>query len=108
MRNESGFKPCDIKVVVYLDDAKFGEGIIKMVEDDKEKEAYKQTKGIIVDIGVNAFKAWHYDDESTLPKIGDRVEIGLYCGKVKEGDDGKTYRIVNDDDIWAILERNKK
>jgi co-chaperonin GroES (HSP10) len=68
-------------------------------KDKKRKQSAVHT-GTLVAIGVNAWKA--YDDGIPWAKVGDRVHFAKYGGYVCE-EDGVQYRVLNDEDITAIV-----
>lgn len=68
-------------------------------KDRKRKEG-AVSKGTIVEVGMNAWKA--YDDGVPWAKVGDRVYFAKYGGtEIKEN--GETLRILNDEDVIAII-----
>lgn len=102
--NKSGLIPHDFKVLVYPDEIKeVTEGGVHLPDSVKKKEAHAQIYGELIATGKNAFLEWRGDN----PKIGDRVCIGKYTGRILKGKDDKEYRLLNDDDIWASLEKGE-
>ena len=53
-----------------------------------------------MEIGPQAFKGFH--DGSNWCEVGDRVAFAKHAGVLME-DDGKYFRIINDEDIYARL-----
>ncbi len=118
IKNESGIKPLDFHVLLLMDevDEKTSGGIY-LPEDEKNKKKYSQIYGQIVDIGSNAFFEWiqtsdkiktQYEIEregAVTPDIGDRVAISSYAGKLMKGKDGREYRLCNDEDVSAIIDK---
>lgn len=99
--NTSGIIPADVKVLVLPDpvEEKTAGGII-LADTTKEKQQYATTKGTLIALGANAFKEW---GAGNGPKPGDRIVTAQYAGLNIEGDDGKKYRVCNDEDIIAKL-----
>lgn len=65
-----------------------------------ERNQRDQQKGILVQVGPNAWKA--FDDGSPWAAVGDLVWFSRYGGKiVKDGAD--EFRILEDNDIVAIV-----
>lgn len=99
-KNSHKIKPVEYKVLIEPDniEEKTAGGII-LASVVKEKEQMAQVKGVLIDIGGNAFEEWN-----EKPKIGDKVYFGKYAGYIIKGNDGKEYRLCNDKDICAIIE----
>lgn len=72
------------------------------INDPKDKKRREQAvaTGTIMAIGFTAWKA--YDDGQPWAKVGDRVHFAKYGGYAFE-EDGETYRLLNDEDITAII-----
>jgi co-chaperonin GroES (HSP10) len=107
MKNESGIKPVEYKVLVKLDEIeeKTSGGIYRPGQTiDKERRA--QVKGTIVDLGCMAFEDWNDHDRRTL-EPGLRVYVAKYSGLPVEGVDGEEYQLVQDKDIAAIIVKEK-
>lgn len=95
-------EPAGHRVIVKpdpLDEVSSGGIIIAHGADKKRKEQAQQI-GTIVAIGPNAWKA--FDDGLPWAAIGDRVYFAKYGGFLVE-DGGAEYRVLNDEDITAIV-----
>jgi len=101
--NKSGILPLEFKVLIEPEtiEEKTAGGII-LPQKTKEMEQMAQVRGILIDIGSNAFEDW-----GLIPDAGDRVYFGKYAGYIVKGNDGKEYRLCNDKDICAIIEEEK-
>lgn len=101
MTNESGIVPVDVKVLVYPDpvEEKTAGGIIRP-DALRDKEKYASTKGTLVAVGPNAFAEWGSDN---VLQAGDRIVTAQYAGVNVKGDDGREYRLCNDEEIIATL-----
>jgi len=67
-------------------------------EMSREKRAID--RGTVVAVGEGAWKDWF--DGTPWAKVGDKVIIAKYAGKVvKDGD--VEYTILNDEDILAVM-----
>jgi len=101
MLNKSGIKPIAETVLVLPDPVadKTASGIYVGTESDIERQQMAQTDGVIVAIATKA---------EVDAKVGDRVIFAKFQGMVRKGIDGKTYRLVNDTDVKAILEKEEK
>jgi len=96
--NESGIWPVECKCLVLPDEVptKTAGGIDISVTADKEQQA--QVKGTLVAAGPVAFEDW---SSKKIP-VGTRVFFAKYAGIYISGDDGKQYRLINDNDIMAV------
>lgn len=101
--NTSGIVPVDVKVLVKPKpvEEKTAGGIIRP-DIVRDKEKYATTDCEVIAVGDNAFQEW--GDAATKPKEGDIVVTAQYAGLNKRGADECDYRIVNDEDIIAVLE----
>lgn len=99
--NQSKIQPREFKVLILPEavEEKSTGGII-LAATTKEREEMAQVRGTLVAVGGNAFEDWN-----DPPQVGDLVYIGKYAGYVVKGADGKDYRLTNDKDIVATIER---
>ena len=99
--NDSKIQPREFKVLILPEavEERTAGGII-LAQTTKEKGQMAQVKGTLVAVGGNAFEDW-----SDPPQAGDLVYIGKYAGYMVTGADGKEYRLCNDKDIAATIER---
>jgi chaperonin GroES len=105
MLNSSGFQPIDLRVLVLPDpvEQKTAGGIL-LPDQHKEREKFATVKGTLIAVGENAWEeAAARSDKFTKPVPGDRVLISKYGGIMLTGDDGKDYRLMNDDDVVGVL-----
>ena len=87
-----------IKPVV---ETKTDSGIVLVVDEKREKIAAE--KGIIVDIGPTAWKA--YDDGKPWAEVSDYVLYTRYGGKlVIDPTTAEEYICINDEDILCKIE----
>ena len=120
--NKSGVNPCGDRVVVLPDAVeKVTKGGIIIPEQEAEKHQMAQVAGILVAVGPDA---WTHQtttvkklvdnelkvvEEKTtgyskpFAKVGDRVCFARYNGLPFDGEDGKQYRLLNDEDITATI-----
>jgi len=97
-------KPYELEKVdeVFAKAKKMGLEIPDLDEHKREKNAVN--RGILVSIGVNAWKA--FDDGTPWATVGDHVLYARYAGtKVKDGD--VEYIVCSDEDIVCILKDSK-
>jgi co-chaperonin GroES (HSP10) len=99
--NNSGIYPVGISVLVLPDNVEqvTASGIVVSTDSEHSREEMRQTDGVVVAIGPNAF----YDERTPRCKVGDRVIMASYAGMVRKGNDGLNYRLIKDDDVVAIL-----
>lgn len=105
VRNTSGFRPLDVRVLVLPDpvEEKTKGGII-LPDEHKERQKYATMKGTLIAVGANAFAEASANPGFAAPKPGERVLIGKYGGAIITGDDDKEYRIMNDEDVIGTME----
>lgn len=103
--NSSGVTPLDVKVLVLPDPPREKTpGGIFIPETTKEKEKFAAVKATLVAVGPNAFAEWGTDN---APGSGARILMAQYAGANVKGNDGKDYRLCNDEDIVAVLEESQ-
>ena len=103
MQNQSGISPTEYKVLVKPDIvAKITAGGVHIPETKRDQDQHAATTGILVAISPIAFTF----EETTYPrpKVGDRVVFQKYIGSEIQGKDKEFYRLLNDRDIYAVLE----
>jgi len=102
--NDSGLTPLEFFVVVQLDpqEEKTVGGIIlpsQVMESDK----LATQEGTLIAISPHAFTYAEGWPEGSKPEVGQRVLFKRYAGHLHERN-GKTYRLLNDKDLVAIVE----
>ena len=121
--NPSGITPSGDRVIVKPDEIEtVTAGGIVIPDTEADKYAGAQSIGTLVAVGPDA---WLHDVEKTFRVIdntqlklievkkrgysqpfavvGDRVAFAKYGGLRVEGEDGSVYRILNDEDITAVV-----
>lgn len=99
--NKTGMIPVEYKCLVLpIEVEEKSAGGIILARETVEAEEVAQCKARLIDVGGIAFSDW---GNGRNPKAGDTVLIAKYAGIVTEGIDGKTYRIIQDKDISAII-----
>lgn len=102
--NTSGFEPLDLRVLVLPDPITEKIGSIYVPDQHKEREKFAQQKATLIAAGENAWEeAASRSSNFTKPQPGDRILISKYGGVMLTGDDGKEYRVMNDEDVIARL-----
>lgn len=84
---------------------KTSEGGIVLTEETVRREQDTVSEGILAGIGEIAFE--HMCPSGNCPKIGDKVYFIKFAGKEIRWD-GKYYRIINDEDVYAYSSQQKK
>jgi len=104
--NESGIYPVGHRVLVLPEqvEEKSEGGIILHHGTNLAREEMAQIKATVVALGTTAYA----DQPSAWCKEKDRVVIGKYSGLLYDGFDGKKYRIINDLDVVAVIEKESK
>lgn len=110
--NTSGLVPLDKRVLVLPDAVKDREGSILLPDEVKEQNQWAQAKGTLIAVGETAWSeamddAQRHGAEFTPPIEGDRILFAKYGGAKVKGDDGREYRIMNDEDVIARLDEKE-
>lgn len=100
--NTSGIRPTGHILLVLPDEVETTteSGIVLATSSQRQREEMAQTEAIVVELGNTAYR----DQVSPWCEVGDRVIFAKYAGTVSKGLDGRTYRLINDLDVKAILE----
>lgn len=107
MENKSGINPTWNRVLVMPDkaDEKMAGGLLYKPKTAQEKEEMAQVKATLIAVGGNAFDVGTPDEwKPPIPKPGDRVYVAKYAGIILKGEDDEIYRLVNDQDVAAIIQ----
>ena len=80
-------------------------GGIIMPQNSQESEQTRVQEGEVVAIGPDAVCRFAVEDDPPLDmQAGDRVKFSRYGGiSIPEGDKKDAYRVVNDEDIYALV-----
>jgi co-chaperonin GroES (HSP10) len=101
MNNPSGLDPRGWKVVVQPEEVKkVTSGGVHLPDETTERWGAAMTRGVVLAVGPNAFERF----KEPHPKAGDLVTVPRYGGMEFKGVDGKDYRILNDEDVAAVVE----
>lgn len=100
---EHGINPKGPRVLVLPDEVetKTASGIITSVGAAAMREELAQVDGIVIAMGNTCY----HDQPDPWCKVGDRVIFGKYSGIIRDGKDGKKYRVINDLDVVATLDK---
>lgn len=105
MTNPSGIFPTEYKVLIQpiAVEEKTKGGII-LPDEHKDRAQFAQQIGTLVALAPLAFTYDKWEGvQDRKPKVGDKVLFAKFAGFAHEGKDGKTYRVVNDKDVSAVL-----
>ena len=96
--------PCGHRILVKPEKVEEKtEGGIYIPETAKGREQQGTMKGVVVEVGPNAWKA--FDDGHQWANVGDKVCFKRYAGEVIKDDDGTEYRIMNDEDVLSVFRK---
>jgi len=98
--NKSGLSPLGRAVLVEPYEPEIRKSIIAIPETVKERTAMVETRAVVLDIGP---EAW-IDERNPRAIPGDKVFLSKFAGVIVKGTkDGKSYRLVNDNDIFCRI-----
>lgn len=101
--NPSGLSPLGFAVLVMPYEQQLPEGKIIIPEDVKAGMQQIDQRAVVVEVGPEAWK----DEGQPRAVPGDRVLVAKYAGWVAGKGvtkDGRSYRVVNDRDIFCRIE----
>lgn len=99
-------RPAGHRVLVRLKQIKESKGKIVLPDHVKENHQHATQEAYVEALGITAYKG--YDQGSPWCKVGDLVLIAKYSGEDRVDENtGEVYRIINDEDVFAILEEKK-
>lgn len=99
MRNTSGLKPLGHAVLVEHYEPERKESLIVMPESVADRTALVEQRCIVIECGP---ACWPKEPPRARP--GDKVLISKLAGYMATGPaDGKKYRFVNDQDVFAQI-----
>lgn len=95
--------PAGHRVLVKVDESeKVTKGGIIIADSIADKNTEANIFGIVVAVGANAWKA--FDGGEPWAAVGDRVAFAKYGGFIiQDPDNGEKFRLLNDDDITAVI-----
>lgn len=100
--NPSGLRPKGRAVLVLpLEmEAATKRGVIVIPEHVKQAAALLENKVRVIEIGGQSWS----DEAEPRARVGDVVLVTKFAGFQCVGADGKVYRLVNDRDIFCVVE----
>ncbi|KCZ47769.1 hypothetical protein [Hyphomonas sp. CY54-11-8] len=104
MQNTSGISPTEYNVLVHRHEVETTtKGGIVLADTTLDRKQAMATKGTLIDVSPLAFTYERWPEGTRKPQIGDTVVITKAAGVDVEGEDGKTYRLLKDKDIAAVI-----
>lgn len=101
MHEESGLKPLGVAVLCVSYDPDAEKRTIIIPESAEKGMKSLEQRAVVVAVGDLAWK----DEPTPRAVVGDKVLLANYSGILVVGPkDGKTYRMVNDRDIYCAFE----
>jgi len=99
--NTSGLMPCGHAVLLEPYEPELKSSTLVIPDTVRRRTAMAEMRAKVIAVGPMAWK------QEGIPraKVGDKVIITAYCGAIVQGTaDGKQYRMVNDEDIFCVIE----
>jgi co-chaperonin GroES (HSP10) len=104
MINKSGLKPLGVAVLIEPYEPERNEGVIVIPDLVKDRTLMVEQRAIVVEVGPEAWS----EEKQPRAQPGDKVMVTKMAGYMTVGPaDGKTYRLVNDRDIFAAIVEEK-
>jgi co-chaperonin GroES (HSP10) len=100
-------KAVGITLLVKVDDVmqKTASGIVLALDENLERGA--SSKGMVLDVGPEAFKAFNKAANTDVPwvKVGDHIYFAKYAGKwIKDAQSGEQLMFIRDEDVVGLVE----
>jgi co-chaperonin GroES (HSP10) len=107
IENTSGIIPTGHAVLLLPYEPELKATRLVIPDTVKRRTAMAEMRAVVVAVGPQAWKQerkWFGLKRDPRAKVGDKVIISMYCGAILQGPaDGKQYRAVNDEDIFAVI-----
>jgi hypothetical protein len=98
--HKSGLKPAGRAVLCEPYDPEINKSILAIPDHVKASEMMKEMRATVLMLGD-----FCWNDEPPRAAPGDHVLISRFCGAIVRGPrDGKLYRLINDNDIFCLIE----
>ena len=100
------YKPVGHRVLIEVKPPEHIQRAIKsglaLPESIRDREAFVADEGVVLALGENAFVA--FDNGKPWCKVGDVVRVARGSGiNIPDKEKAVIYRVVNDEDIYAIV-----
>lgn len=97
--NTSGLKPLGRAVLVEHYEPERKDSLIELPEMVRDRTSLVEQRAVVIEVGPAC-----WPDEPPRAKPGDKVLISKMSGYMAKGSaDGKSYRLVNDRDIFCCI-----
>lgn len=104
VKNTSGLRPRGVAVLVEPYEPEIKASLIAIPQTVRERTQMVEARVIVIEVGPEAWR----DEREPRALPGDRVLITKFAGSMVVGTaDGKSYRLVNDRDIYCQIEVEK-
>lgn len=98
--NTSGLDPRGRAILVELYAVPTHSGVIELPEAIVKGNQLAQQRAVVVACGPSAYSG----EPQPRCKPGDHIVFGKYAGYQADGPgDGKSYRLVNDNDVFCVM-----
>ena len=109
MKNKSGIHPVEYKILVLPDKVDDMSGGLYLPDSSVSRDQTAQERGLLIEVGGNAFEGWDASEDKIIPRAGNRVIYSKYSGMQVTGKDldekrPVIYRVMNDKYIVAIVD----
>ncbi len=104
MENTSGWRPAGRAVLVLPEDIVKKESRIALPQSVADRTKLMQDRACVVAVGAAAWM----DEPEARAQPGDNVILAAFSGYILEGKDGKTYRAVNERDIFLVEDKGEQ
>jgi len=102
--NNSGIEPAGHRVLILPDaQEEMTKGGIFIPKAALDKDNLAVCEGVVIALGICAYQ----DQKESWCKPGDRVVFKKYEGFVRPGDDGLSYRVIDDLHVWAVIKSDQ-
>jgi len=90
-------------LLVKVDPVPKKKGLIELASETVERDELAQTRGTVLSI---ADSAWN-DEPKPRCAVNDRILFRQYAGTMLDVEGDDKYRIINDKDVYAVLEKGE-
>lgn len=103
-QNSSGIHPAGHRLLILPDEVeKTSAGGIVIPDLVSNKESLAVCEGQVIAVGSCAYQ----DQQVPWCQPGDRVVFKKFEGFIRPGRDGRSYRVIEDLHVWAVIEEKK-
>ena len=104
VENKSGLEPRGVAVLIKPYEPNT-DSLIIIPDMVKERQKMLEIRGVVIAIGSEAWQG----ESQPRAKVGDKVLVAKFGGAMAQGPlDGEVYRMINADDIYAVITGEKE